>query len=261
MNLPDLYKRVIKLTVDNGPAVLTSVAVAGTVATAYLTGRATFKAAEILGDEAEKRILHEREELRVFPTKDKIKLVWTQYLPPAGMAVTTIGCIVFANRISAKRLAAVAAAYSLSEKRFTEYKDKIEEKLGIQKEKAARDELAQDRVTAKPPTGQQIMVEGDEVICFENWTGRYFKSDMETLKKAQNDVNYQILGDGYATMADFYDKVGLESTKMANEMGWNLEHPMDLYFGTTLTDNGRPCIVVEYNTQPMPIRDRVFQAH
>lgn len=260
MNLPDLYKRVIKLTVDNGPAVLTSVAVAGTVATAYLTGRATFKAATILGDEAEKRILHEREELRVFPTKDKIKLVWTQYLPPAGMAVTTIGCIVFANRISAKRLAAVAAAYSLSEKRFTEYKDKIQEKMGLSKEQAARDELAQDRVNANPPTGQQVFVNDGQVICFEDWTGRYFKSTVETLKKAMNDINYQILEDRYATMADFYDKVGLENTKMANEMGWNIEHPMDLYFGTTIADNGQPCIVLTYNTAPFPIRDRIYQA-
>jgi hypothetical protein len=261
MNLPELYKRAIKLTVDNGPAVLSAVAIAGTVATAYLTGKATFKAAEIIADEAEKRLLHEIEANRQFPLKDKVKLVWPQYLPAAGTVVTTVGCIVFANRISAKRLAALAAAYSISERRFDEYKAKIAEKLGVNKEQAARDEINQDRVNQTPPTGQQVMVGDHEEICFEPWTGRYFKSDMETLKKAQNDVNYQILTDTYATMADFYDKVGLENTRMANEMGWNLEHPLAIHFGTTLTNNGRPCIVVEYDTQPMPIRDRIFQAH
>lgn len=260
MSLPDIYKRVLKLTVDNGPTVLTAVAITGTVATAYLTGRATFKAAEIIADEAEKRLLHEIEENRKFPTKDKVMLVWPQYLPVAGVVATTVGCIVFANRISAKRLAAAYAAYSISERHFDEYKTKIQEKLGIQKEQAARDELHQERVNTNPPTGQQILVGDHETLVFEPWTGRYFKSDMESLKKAMNDINYQILADGYATMADFYDKVGLENTKMANEMGWNMEHPMDIYFGTTLADNGRPCIVVEYNAQPIPIKDRIFQA-
>lgn len=269
MNLPELFNRASKITNDNAPTILTGLAIAGTLATAYLTGKATFKAAEIIQIEILNR--EKQQELSELPVPDerrlpltnmdKLKLVWPQYLAPAGCIVTTVGCVVFAQRINAKRLAGLAVAYSLSEKRFEEYKQKALEKLGVNKERTMRDELNQERVNANPLSGQQIFVGDHEEICFEPWTGRYFKCDMETLKKAMNDINYQILSDTYATMADFYDKIGLENTKMANEMGWNLEHPMDVHFGTTLTDNGRPCIVVEYNTQPMPIRDRVFQAH
>jgi hypothetical protein len=136
MNLPELFNRVSKLTNDNAPTLLSALAISGTLATAYLTGKATFKSAEIIHDEQEKRNLHEIEENRVFTTKDKVKLVWPQYLPAAGMVVTTVGCIVFANTINTKRLAGLAVAYSLSEKRFEEYKRKALDKLGVNKEQA-----------------------------------------------------------------------------------------------------------------------------
>lgn len=258
MNLPELYKRAIKLTVDNGPAVLTTVAVVGTVATAYLTGKATFKAAEIIGDEAEKRLLHEREENRKFPNVDKVKLIWPQYLPAAGMAVTTIGCIIFANRISAKRLAAVGVAYSLSEKRFAEYKDKITEKMGLAKEQAARDEMAQERVSKIPP-GTPVIMGGGDVLMMDEISGRLFMNDVETVRKAVNDINAKMMVHGEATLSDFYDLLGLPPTKHSDELGWTVENRLEIGFSTTIADHNRPCMVLEYRTGPGPIRNYSFR--
>lgn len=258
MNLPELFKRVAKLTADNSPALLSAMAITGTLTTAYLTAKATFKAAEIIGDEAEKRILHEIPENRVFPTKDKVKLVWAQYLPPAGMAVTTIGCIVFAHTISTKRLAGMVAAYSLSEKRFAEYKEKALEKFGVNKEQAMRDEIAQERVNTHPPAHQALIMGGGDSLFMDSMSGRYFRSDMETIKKAMNDINYKIISDMYATLSDFYDKIGLAETKYSDEVGWDTDTRLDLHFSTTMTDDGRPAIVVDFFAAPKPLRGHSF---
>jgi hypothetical protein len=259
VNVPSIAKKLVKLTDDNLPTVLSAAAVVGTAATVYLTGKATFKAAELIHEEQEKRNLHEIEELRVLPTMDKVKLVWVQYLPAAGTTIATIGCIVFANRISATRLAAVAAAYSASEKRFGEYKQKVTEKLGINKEQAARDELAQERVNANPPSGQTIIMGGGDSLFQDVMSGRYFMSDMESVRKAVNDLNERMMHEMTCTLTEYYGELGLEKTKISDEVGWDVSNgPIELRFSTALADNNRPCIVVDFYRDPAPIRGHSF---
>lgn len=260
MNLPGMFKNVAKLTTDNAPTLLSALAITGTLTTAYLTGKATFKAAEIIADETAKRQLHEIPENREFPTKDKILLVWPQYLPAAGMVVTTIGCVVFANTINAKRLAALAAAYSISEKRFGEYKEKALEKLGVTKEKTMRDELAQDRVNKNPPREQTIIMGGGDVLFQDSMSGRYFMSDMESVRKAVNDINQEMIHRMYASLTDFYNAIDIEPTKFSDDVGWAVDNgPLEVSFPTTLANN-RPCIVIDFNHDPVPIRGYSFSA-
>lgn len=243
MNLSDLAKRGVKLAADNSPAILTALAVTGTVTTAYLTGRASFKAAMILSEESPH-----------LDTREKVDLVWRLYVPAVGTGLMTVGCTIAATRIGTRRAAAVAAAYTLSERAFTEYREKVVEKLGEKKEQAFRDELAQDRVDRNPiATRQIVIVEGKSVLCYDAYTGRYFLSDMETLKKAQNDVNHQVLNEYYASLTDFYDKVGLPSTSMSDEVGWNSDRLLELKFSVTLGEHDKPCLSVDFDVAP--IRD------
>lgn len=266
MSSPDFIKRLVKLTADNGPTVLSALGVAGTVTTALLTGKATFKAAEIIQTETDKRIKQQElselpvtEEFRLPITrKDKIKLVWVQYLPPAGVALGTITCIVFANHINAKRLAALSTAYMLSDKAYNEYKDKVTEKLGLTKEKNMRDEIAQEQVR-RNPAGNQVIIGGENALCYEAYTGRYFRCDVETIRKAVNDINQEIIHNDYATLAEFYDKVGLEVTPVSTEVGWNTDHILEMDFSTVLADNNQPCLVLTYSVWPTkasPFRSR-----
>lgn len=258
MNVPAIASRASKLAADNAPAILTAVGVIGTVTTAVLTHKAAFKAHEILLLEDAKKRGREIEEPPLSNT-EIVKLVWKEYIPPVACVALTVTAILSANRISTSRAAALAAAYKLSEKQITEYKDKVVEKFTPQKEKAMREELAQEKVTRTPPTGQQIIVSGIESLCLEPLTGRYFKSDYESLRKASNDINRQILDNNYATIGEFYGMLGLEPTKLCNEIGWSIEHPMDLEISTTLADNGQPVLVVDYKTMPLPIREYTFR--
>lgn len=253
MNVAVWAKRLQKATVDNSPTILSGIAIGGTLATAYLTGTATFKAAEVIAEEKTARTFHELggPPLEVM---DKAKLVWKLYIPAGMMAFATITAIIGANRVGMSRAAAMAAAYSISEKAYAEYRDKVVETIGENKESDIRDRLAQDRVNRTPPSGDQLILGDDQVLFFEPFTARYFKSNMETVKAAMNTINYRMIRDMYATLSEFYDEIGLMPTSMSGDIGWSVDHPLDIHFRTTMAEDGRtPCIVIDYHVMPTPI--------
>lgn len=258
MTVADLLTQAKKFAHDNSPAILTALAVSGVVTTAVLTGKAALKAHDILQKEklrqAEVNGVAVKDPNQVFLTpQEQIKLVWKAYIPAAGSAVATMAFIIGANRIGTRRTASMVAAYSIAEKGFTEYKAKVVEKLGEKKEQEVRDEVAQDRVNRDPVgTREVIIAVGGEVLCYDAYSGRYFKSDIETLKKAQNDLNYVILGDSYASLTKFYDKIGLRPTSASDELGWTSDRPLELSFTPVMSEDDRPCISIEFNPLPGP---------
>lgn len=246
MTLRMMSKKAEKFVIDNSPAICTGIGVVGLVSTAVLTGQATVKAMTLYPQQLD------RDEVGS-DWKHFAKNYWKLYIPAVGTGVLSCAAIIGANRISNRRAAAVAAAYSLSEKAFAEYKDKVVNRIGANKEQQVRDELAQDRVTANPPARDVMIVGADEVLCYDQYSGRYFQSTMENIKKAQNDTNYRILNDDYASLSDFYDLLGLRRTSSADEVGWRSDRPLELSFSTVLSEDQQPCIAIDFAVQP--IRD------
>jgi Family of unknown function (DUF6353) len=251
MNLGELLQRGEQLVRENNTLLLTAVGVTGTVTTAILTGRASFKAARIIRDENWALREETQDPAASLELKDEIRAVWPQYIPAVGVGTLTISSIVMANRLDSKRAAALAAAYSLSERAFTEYKEKVVEKLGEGKELAIRDEIAQDRVNANPVKEVIIAGSGD-VLCMDAMTGRYFQSSIETIRKAQNTVNYDIINHMYASLSFFYEKIGLPPTAHSDEVGWNTNNLLELSLSTTFSSDERPCVVVDFVHGPIP---------
>lgn len=262
MNLRNLTKSFERFTISNSPAILTAVAVTGTVTTALLVGKASFKAAELIAEEEKERVDQVKvglaKELIPMDNKEKFQLVWTLYIPAVSTCTTTVVAMVTANQIGTRRTAAMAAAYSLTERAFGEYRDKVVEKVGQKKERDVRDELAQDRVQNNPPSSQIVMLNSGDVLCFDQHSGRYFQSDMETLKKAQNDTNYQILRESYANLNDFYDRIGLEWIPQGEELGWSTDREVEIAFSSVLSTDQRPCIAIDFVKGPIP---NYYRAH
>jgi hypothetical protein len=245
MDLHEIAKRATKLVVDNSSTILTAIGVTGVVTTAVLTTRASFTAAVVILEE-------EKDVDRALTPREMAELTWKFYVPAAVTGAVTVASVIYANRIGTRRAAAVAAAYTLSERAFTEYQEKILQKVGAKKEAEYRDELAQDRIR-KNPVREVIIIEGNSVLCYDAYTGRYFTSNVETLKKAQNDVNHQVLNSYYASLTDFYDKIGLPKTSSSDEVGWNSDKMLELRFSAALSEDQKPCMSIEFAVAP--IRD------
>ena len=239
--LPKLFKIIERSTIDNSPMVLTAVGIVGVISTAVLAHKAANRVRNL-----------EDESGTIMHGKEQVKRVWICYVPAVTSGTITIGAIVMANRVGTKRAAAVAAAYTISEKAFSEYRDKVSEKFGETKAQGVRDEIAADYVRENPPRENNvIMIGGGDVLCCELYTGRYFNSSMEELKKAQNDTNYEIINNGCASLTDFYNRVGLPSTSVSDEVGWNTDKLLELDFTTILAEDGRPCIACSFQVEPI----------
>jgi hypothetical protein len=247
----DAKQRVQQLLQENATTLLTAGGVVGTIGTAVLAGRAGFKAAEILMVEEQERIRNANVGGTIDPLSktDKVKLVGVHFIPPVLTGSATIGSIILANRMSAQKAAALAAAYGLAEKQLGEYKDKVTEKLTGPKAQAIDDELAQDRVNNTPGGSQIVIVEG-EVLCFDQPTGRYFRSTMDAINKAVNRTNEEILRHNYASASFFYEEIGLPPTTWSDDVGWNVNNLVDLKLSTVLSHDQKPCIAIDFKYLP-----------
>lgn len=239
MHLAEILKKGQFLVQQNATALLTSVGVVGTVSTAVLTGRAAWKSALEI---EHVRFLNSNDP--EFTRRQQIEMVWTNFIPPVGVGTLTITSIIMANRLSAKEAAALAAAYGLSEQALEEYKAKVVERLGEGKEQKIRDEIAQDRVE-RTHEGAPIVVPGSgDVLCLDLWTGRYFQSTVEKIRKAENDVNYEIVQGMYASASSFYEELGLEATEMTDLLGWNINNRLEVTIASALAPNSQPCVTI-----------------
>lgn len=252
MTFTSLIQRLGQTLSDHAPTILSGIAVTGSIATAVLSAQGSFKAADILASEKTRRRL-ETVHNEPITFRDKVELLWPCYVPAISTGAITVSCIIMANRIGTRRAAAMAAAYAVSRDAFSEYKEKVIEKFGQKQESKLRDEIAEDQVR-KNPNNKEIVIFGpNEVTCYDSITGRYFKGNVENLRKAENQINRQINQSMYASLTDFYNLIGLASTPYSNEVGWNTDHVFELRFSTILTEDDIPCINI--NFEPYPIRN------
>lgn len=252
----DILKPAQKAIADNSAAILTGVGVVGTVTTAVLTARGTVKAVRAL-DQYNAMAAAQNEDSSVPPQElslqNKVMMVGAYYIPAVSSGITTITAILFSYKISSQQSAAFAAAYGISEKAFQEYKDKVVEKVGAKKETTITESIAQDRVDQHPLGNREVIVIGNgDVLCFDELSGRYFRSSIEAIKAAENKVNHEILNQNSVSLGTFYEHVGLEPTALDDQLGWNLDTQLDISYSATIADNGQPCIVITFRTGPVP---------
>lgn len=255
MNFGKVFSRAGKLVTDNSPLILTALGVTGTVTTAVLTAKGTFQAAEAIEDEKNSRLIRKTDAdgipLPEFDTTAKAKFVWKCYIPAAGSLVLTVACIVTANRIGVRRTAALAAAFSLAEKGWAEYQEKIVDTIGAAKEQKARDAIVQNQIAKDPPSTETIIITGQgDVLCRDGYSGRYFESTVDKVNAAVNQINYDVNSQGYASLSDLYYLLGLPRTDVSEEVGWNGEL-MRVDWTAAVTEDMKPCMNFSFHVVPI----------
>ena len=247
--MKDKFTNFVKTTKGfvskHSPEILTGIGVTGMITSTVLAVKATPKALYLL-EEAENI-----KGGKLTPV-EAVKAAWKPYIPAVLTGIGSISCIVGASRVNYKRNAALATAYAISEKTLLTYKDKVIETIGEKKEKAIRDEIAQEEVNKKPVgTSQVIITSKGNSMCMDKLSGRYFKSDIESIKKAVNELNRQILCQNYMSLTQFYDLIGLDGIKSSDYLGWNIDDGMiEIDFSSCLTEDDQPCIVMDFNIPP-----------
>lgn len=228
--------------------------IVGTIMTGILCYKAGTKAEDILEKHKEKMetIDIEDKEARKNETIDTVKDMAPIIVPPLVTGVMTIGCAIGGYKASTKQIAALSAAYALSEKALNEYTAKATELLGKKKAQDVKDAVCADHVRHDPPSGKEIYITGSgETLCYDDYSGRYFKSDPETIRKVVNDINEQLRDDYYVSLNEFYAGLNLANVKLGDDLGFCIDDGyLNLSFSATLTENNTPCLVLNYDVSP-----------
>lgn len=239
----------------------TTLMIGGGVAGLWIAGitaiRATPKASMLLEERRCKKhdeYIEDHEKNPGLSIKDYIQVTWKYYLPPMALAAVSTGAIIFAHKSDQKQNAALAAAYALSESRLKEYSEKVIETVGEKKEKEVRDAIDKDRVANNPPVDGEIISTGQgDTLCMDAWSGRYFYSDIEILRRAAVDLSRAVLNDETVTLNDFYDRINLDQTKMGDSFAWEIgthQELIELNYSSQLDYKKRPVLVVDFKYPP-----------
>ena len=244
MDFKQIRQDVISKVTEKSPEILVGFGLAGMLTSTVLAVKATPKALDILAQE--------EEDLTNF---EKVKKTWKCYVPAAVGYCVSAACIVAATSTQSKRHAVLAGAYKVTETAFIEYRGKVKEMIGEEKEKEVRDSIAKDRVEDKPVIINRSG-KGD-FLCYDMLSGRYFESDIDKIQKVVNEMNYKLLNDNILSLNEFYYELGIKGTSYGAEQGWVVDKGLiEVSFSSILSEDDEPCIVLHFDNPPQYGFDR-----
>ena len=246
MNIKTMAKSVWAGAKKHSPEILIGMGIAGAASSVIFAVKATPKAMFLLEEK--------RQELGVenLEAKEIIKTAAPVYIPTAVSFGVSVACIVGASSVNARRNAALTAAYTLSESTLRTYRDKVLETVGEDKEREIRQKAAieQQQRTPEPQTLVVSSASG-QLKCFDSLSGRYFVSTKNEIDKAVNEFNRQLRDDMRISLNDWYDLIGLDTNKLGDMLGWDIERGyVETCYASRLDEDGLPCLVVNYVEPP-----------
>ena len=287
--------RTMLLAQKNSPTILFVGGVAGVIGTTVLACRATLKLEGVL-EEAQAKMA-EAKELRdsknpAYPEKDYRHDMAYLYIrsavkvtrlfgPTFILGITSISALTGSHNILSKRNVALTAAYNAVAKGFEEYRGRVIEEFGEDKDREFRYSTEEKTVIDQKPNGKvdkevvkHVGRNGELVYAkFFQQGNRNWEPTPEVnlmfLRMQQNYLNNQLRSRGHVFLNEAYDELGFERTSAGQSVGWLWNKgDGDKYidFGVFSTRNldryhdfviGREnCILVDFNVDG-PIYDKI----
>lgn len=235
------------------PEILTAAGVIGTVGSTVLACKATLKVEDIL-DEAKKKsnlinAVHDGEievdaeytdkdyskDLLVNRTQTAVKLI-KLYGPAITLGALSITAILGGQHILRKRNVAVMAAYKLCEESFNNYRSRVKDELGEEKDRqfyyGMTEETIKDKVKSKDGKTKTVTkkVEKAPDHLYSQYA-RFFdeaninwdkspEQNMYFLKMVQNQMNDKLKARGHVFLNEVYDALGFDRSEAGQLVGW-----------------------------------------
>lgn len=256
---PKFLTNLNAFRVKHEPEILMSMGLAGLTFSVVWGVKSTIKAVKVCNDAKNK------EHKDKLTAKEVIKLTWKYYVPVVLTTALSIPCVILGNRVSSKRNAALAAAYTISETALSEYKEKAKEVVSEEKIKQIEEKISQDKVDKtyeKSESNNIIICDDNEMLFMDSLSGRYFKSSWNKIEETANSMNKGcILGEGMSFSVNrWFEMIGLPSVdSYMDSVGWGIDNLggktklLKIHMSTAKTPDNKVCGVIVYETHPEPI--------
>jgi hypothetical protein len=243
----------------HSPEILMTVGVVGIVTSTVMTCKATLKVDGVLDNYDEKKGKIEkvrlaeaekekigieeikytdkdyRKDLVVIKTQTAAKFV-KLYGPSVTLGVASIGCILGAHNIMRKRNLAVIAAYKAVEQSFSDYRKRVVDEFGEEKDRLFKNGIKQEKVTVvetdengkskkTQKTVETIDPNGisEYARFFDESCSQWDKNsdyNLAFLKCQQNTANDLLHSRGHIFLNEVYDMLGIPRSKAGAVVGW-----------------------------------------
>lgn len=207
-----------------------------------------------------------------------------EFGPGITLEILSIVAILAGHGILRRRAVALLGAYKALEQTFTEYRERVVEELGEEKEKEIRYGIKTETVTdeAGKKTKQKTWngsVYSPYARIFDESNDEYRtipEYNLNFLRNQQAFANQKLLLQGYLFLSEVYDMLGFERTPASQVVGWVLDAKgqgdMQIDFGIYNTDvekardfiNGlEKSIILDFNVDGPIIDsfDRIAEEH
>jgi hypothetical protein len=229
----------------HSPHILFGAGIIGVAASGVLAARATLKVEEIL-DYHETWSGHINESFEIvddYTVDDRRKdlaLLYVQttvkitklYGPAIIVGGLAFAALTGSHRILTKRNAALTAAYAVIDKSFKEYRERVVDDQGVDKDREYLKGIVTEKVSETSEDGKSVTVSEKKTqtglspygVFFHdgnpNWTSRP-EMNLLFLRGHQTYLNDLFKSKGYLFLSDVYDALGFEQTKASRIVGWH----------------------------------------
>jgi hypothetical protein len=236
--------RQILLSKKHSPTILFAGGVVGVVGATVMACRATLKLEEVLDEVEEKRKSVNELMHKDYSDVDRIndhRIITVQaaasvaklYAPAVAVGVVSIAALTGSHVVLSKRNAAVMAAYSALDKGFNEYRARVRDELGDEKDQEFRHGTKTVEETVESDDGKKTIKKKVVVPDVPSVYARFFDEGSKSwsrqpeynqlfLNCQQNYANDLLRARGHVFLNEVYDMLGLERTKAGAVVGWIL---------------------------------------
>lgn len=243
---------ISKFFCKNSTKILAGLAVSGVIGTGYSSVKAYKKASD---------------ELSYKPAQDGMdafRRCWKYYIPPVLIGTSTIACIIGNTYIGARKAAVLAGLLEVSNSVVDAVGEDALENLGVDSQKVrhaiAQHILDEDNDEPLDTVVPYSAIEQTYAPVFNDFSAKVlfkdpiskevFYSTQAEVHEAMNCVNTKVIDQCYATLNDFYEFLGRESSSIGDDIGWDTDHMMRISYDPGI-HNGVPCIVMNYRPNPI----------
>lgn len=272
--------RQILIGQKHSPTLLFAGGIVGVAGTVVLACRATLKLEDVLEDaEATREKINALEHPR-YSNRDRkrdLALLKVQtagniaklYAPTVAVGVVSIGALTGSHVVLNRRNVALTAAYKALEEGFEQYRQRVREELGEDKERELRHDIRQNVLRVDDTKNGEVKQLPVKTAGTPSIYARFFDEtnlnwnpvheyNLMFLSMKQNYLNDKLHARGHVFLNEVYDELSLERSKAGAVVGWVLSKDGDNYidFGVHNIDSPRardfvnghePAILLDFN--------------
>lgn len=240
MNIKSIARLVSHKVQTNAPTILTSAGVIGIVATAVLAAKAAKHAAELDAVDPPRHL----------GAKEYVKWHWRLYLPAISVGAVSIASIVILHRVHLKRYSSLMGLVVLGERAIQEYKEAVSEEVDDKTAAKIRNKVAEKTMTRDAEAySEQLAGVSASTLCVDQFSGRVFRSDIESIRRAENEFNKGLNDHQYGSLNEFYSLLNLMGIGAGENLGWNADKHMSIGYNAFLID-GVPALSIDFDDAP-----------